>query len=247
MAPENTLAAFDAGLACGADGLELDVRLAADGVAVVHHDRTLDRTTDLTGPVSAFASRDLAKADAGFRFLSNGARPFRGQGIGVPRLRDVLARYRDVPIIIELKEDSLVLVEAVVEDVRRADAVDRVCLGSFSRRALSRARRLAADLATSAARSEVRWALWRSRCRWPVRRVPYSAYQVPDVSRGRCVVSERFVADAHEAGAPVQVWTVDRVTDAARLIAWGVDGLITDRPDVIVPFIRSVARSDTTA
>src|SRR5947209_15918186 len=84
LAPENTLAAFDNGLALGADGLELDVHLSRDGHVVVHHDRTLDRTTDLRGPVAAHTAGELARADAGHAFGTNGSFPFRGQGLGVP-------------------------------------------------------------------------------------------------------------------------------------------------------------------
>lgn len=240
LAPENTLMAFDNGLAHGADGLELDVRLSADGVPVVLHDLRLDRTSNLAGCVSAFTARELAEADAGYHFQSAGRQTFRGQGIGIPTLDSVLARYSEVPLIVELKEEGEALIAAVIAAVRAAGAADRVCLGSFSRNALRRVRALAPELATSAAREEVRWALYRSRCRFPVRRVAYGGYQVPEVSRGSRVVSPRFVADAHGAGLPVQVWTVDRPEDAQRLIEWGVDGLITDRPDLIVPLVRSL-------
>src|SRR4029450_10039312 len=95
LAPENTIAAFDYGLALGADGLELDVHLSRDGVVVVHHDDTLDRTTSAHGPVSGRAGDDLAQGAAGYRFPSDSRAstplyPFRGQEIGVPRLRAVL-------------------------------------------------------------------------------------------------------------------------------------------------------------
>ena len=183
----------------------------------------------------------LADADAGLRFRADGGFPYRGKGVGVPTLATVLGRYPGVPIIIELKEESVELVQAVLDAVRAAGARDRVCLGSFSLRALRRVRSVEPDLATSAARSEVRWALYRSRWRFPVRRPAYRAFQIPELSRARRVVSPRFVADAHHAGVPVQVWTVDRPKDAERLINWGVDGLITDRPDLIVPLVRGTA------
>ena len=94
LGPENTIAAFDLGLAAGADGLELDVRLSADGIPVVVHDATLDRTTDASGPVSARTAEELARVDAGCRFTDDaGGFPFRGRGIGVPALVDVLRRY----------------------------------------------------------------------------------------------------------------------------------------------------------
>jgi glycerophosphoryl diester phosphodiesterase len=94
-------------------------------------------------------------------------------------------------------------------------------------------------VATSAAREEVRWALYRSWCRWPVSRGEYDGYQIPEFAGATRVLSPRFVERAHRAGHGVQVWTVDDEDAAARMIAWGVDGLITDRPDVIVPTVRS--------
>jgi len=277
LAPENTIAAFDCGLAAGAQGLELDVRLSADGVVVVHHDRTLERTTNLTGPIANRTAGELARADAGYFFRrvqedapstrdaglitrswgppSGGPIrkpdptgsvepaaefPFRGCGITIPTLAAVLARYRAVPIVVELKVNDCDLARAVVDDVRRADAIDRVCLGSFGLRVLREARRIEPGLTTSAAREEVRWALYRSWCRWPVTRAGYKGYQVPEWSGRTRVVSRRFVEDAHAAGFGVQVWTVDSEPDAARLLAWGVDALITDRPDIIVPFVHGL-------
>jgi glycerophosphoryl diester phosphodiesterase len=239
LAPENTLAAFANGLALGADGLELDVHLSRDGVVVVHHDRALDRTTNLRGAVADQTAGELSRADAGYAFAPGAGLPFRGRGVGVPALIDVLSRHRDVPIIVELKVNTAEMAQAVIGVVRAADALDRVCLGSFGRTVLRAARASEPSVATSAAREEVRWALYRSWCRWPVARVAYDGYQVPEWSGRTRVVSPRFVADAHRAGLGVQVWTVDTTDDATRLLDWGVDALITDRPDLIVPVVRA--------
>jgi len=246
LAPENTTAAFDNGLALGADGLELDVHLSRDGVVVVHHDARLGRTANLTGHVADHPADELARADAGYFFrprsdLAGETFPFRGQGIGIPTLEAVLTRYEDVRIIIEMKVNEPELARAVVDVVRRRNAVERVCLGGFGRRVLRQARRIEPAIATSAAREEVRWALYRSWCRWPVRRVGYAGYQVPEWAGRTRVVSAPFVADAHRVGLGVQVWTVDAEADAGRLLDWGVDALITDRPDIIVPFARGRA------
>jgi glycerophosphoryl diester phosphodiesterase len=162
------------------------------------------------------------------------------QRAGLPLLADVLSRYHDVRIIIELKVNSRALACAAVDVVRRAGAVDRVCFGSFGLRVLRAVRTLEPAIATSAARQEVRWALYRSWVRWPVRHVAYAGYQVPEVAGATRVVSPRFVDYAHRAGLAVQVWTVDTEADARRLLAWGVDALITDRPDIIVPIVRHV-------
>ena len=220
LAPENTLDAFDHGLALGADGIELDVRLSRDGVVVVHHDATLDRTTHLDGPVAARHTDELA-------------------GAKVPTLRSVLQRYPAARVIVEIKERSAAIARAVLDDIRAANAVDRVCVGSFSRLPLREVRRLEPAIATSAAREEVRWALYRSWCRWPVMNTPYAGYQVPEIAGGTRVVSPRFVADAHRAGLSVQVWTVDAERVAEKLLGWGVDALITDRPDLMVPLARA--------
>ena len=220
IGPENTLAAFDRGLSAGADGLELDVRLSRDGIVVVHHDVTLDRTTRAKGLLKARTAADLATLD-------------------VPRLSDVLARYPKTGIIIELKEPRPELAGAVVNDVRQAGAIDRVCLGSFSLTALRAARAIAPDVATSGARFEVRMALYRSWIHLSPGRVPYRAFQVPETSGSTRVVSPRFVKLAHQADIAVQVWTVDEPADIRRLLEWGVDGIISDRPDVAADVVKN--------
>ena len=218
LAPENTIAAFDNGLALGVDGLELDVHLSRDGVVVVHHDVLLDRTTALHGPIAARTAEELRR-------------------VQIPTLADVLGRYRDPRIIVEMKVNTPELAAGTIDVVRRADAVDRVCLGSFGLRVLRAARAFEPAIATSGAREEVRWALYRSWCRWPVSRVGYDGYQVPELSGHTRVVSPRFVEYAHDARLGVQVWTVDTTAAASRLLEWGVDALITDRPDIIVPLV----------
>ena len=151
LRPENTIASFDHGLSLGADGLELDVHLSRDGIVVVHHDATIDRTTAGTGPVSSLTAAELGSVDAGHWFTpaaleqprpEPGAAefPFRGRRLGVPRLREVLDRYPEVPIIIELKANQPELARLTIDDVRAAGAVERVSLGSFSWRVLHAAR-----------------------------------------------------------------------------------------------------------
>lgn len=218
------MAAFDRGLELGADGLELDVHLSRDGVVMVHHDRTLDRTTTLRGPVVERTADELAAAN-------------------VPRLTDVLARYSHARVIIEMKVNTVELARAVVAVVRAANAIDRVCLGSFGRRVLRAARSLEPAVATSAAREEVRWALYRSWVGWPLTCASYGGYQAPEWSGRTRIVSPRFIAAAHKAGHCVQVWTVDSEDDARRLLGWGVDALITNRPDIIIPLVRTHVRA----
>lgn len=234
MGPENTIAAFDIGMSTGADGLELDVHLSADGVVVVHHDGTLDRTTDASGPVAARTAAELAAVDAGYRFTRNGSYPFRGQGIGVPTLDEVLRRYRGIPTIIEIKVYSPAMGEAVAAAIQRANALDYVCVAGYGRASARAARAALPGVAASAHQGEVRMAVYRSMLRCPVRRAAYQTYQVPECAEATRIVTPRFIRDAHAAGLKVQVWTVDEEADMRRLLEWHVDGLISNRPDVAV-------------
>ena len=248
LRPENTINAFDHGLALGADGLELDVHLSRDGVVVVHHDTLLDRTTDARGAVVDYTADELARVDAGYWFIpdpsSDGpAYPFRNQGIGVPTLGSVLRRYPGARLIVELKADDPELARRTIDEVRAADAVERVALGSFYWQVLDAARRYEPRIPTGAATEETRWALYKSYVRWPLGRTAYRELQVPERSGSTTIVSPRFIAHAHRASLPVKVWTVNHPEDMRRLIGWGADALISDRPDVAVDVVRAISAS----
>ena len=238
LAPENTLAAFDRGLSLGADGLELDVHLSRDGRVVVHHDASLERTTDGAGPVAARSAEELARLDAGYRFCLDGDFRFRSRGFSVPTLATVLARYPDARVIIELKNGTEALARATLADVRQARALDRVCFASEYPGGLRVIRAMEPAAATSAARPEVRGALVRTWIGWPLGRPAFQAFQVPEVAGPHRVGSSRMLRAAHRAGLGVQVWTVDCAQDVRRLLEWGVDAVISDRPDVAVAVVR---------
>jgi glycerophosphoryl diester phosphodiesterase len=268
LRPENTILAFDHGLSLGADGLEFDVHLSRDGVVVVHHDTTLDRTTNGRGPLAALTADELARLDAGYFFRLPGGppspaeaalegplspaessratarrpaeHPYRGLAEGVPTLRDVLRRYPTASMIIELKTNEPVLARKTIDEVRAAGAIDRVALGSFGTRVLRAARAYEPRIRTGSSQEETRLALYRSWIYWPVRHPRYQEYQVPEIAGSTRVVSPRFVRYAHEAGCPVKVWTVDDEADMRRLLSWGVDAIISDRPDVAVRVVREV-------
>ena len=244
LRPENTLEAFDHGLSLGADGLEFDVHLSSDGVVVVHHDATVNRTTDGGGALAGRTARELASLDAGHRFkgpLGSGGDgfPFRQKGLRIPTLQEVLHRYPGVPLIVELKTSDPQLARRTIDEIRGADAMERVTLGSFSWRALHAARTYEPRVATGASREETRWALYRSWVHWPVRQPAYAEFQVPERSGLTTIVTRQFVRHAHAASLPVKVWTVNVEADMRRLLAWGVDALISDRPDVAVRVVRS--------
>jgi glycerophosphoryl diester phosphodiesterase len=239
LRPENTLAAFDHGMSAGADGLELDVQLSRDGDVVVIHDAMVDRTTDAQGPVCSFTTAQLSRMDAGYFFDIDGTHPFRGGGCRIPIFRDVLRRYVDVPLIVELKGVSHVLAAAAVREVRAANAIGRVCFGGFDMATVRAVRACGADIVTSAAGDEIRSALRRAWFGLTTRQPGYRAFQVPERYGTRQIATRRFIRVANRGGIAVQVWTVNDPSSMERLLSWGVQALITDRPDLASPIVRA--------
>jgi glycerophosphoryl diester phosphodiesterase len=237
IGPENTVLAFARALAAGADGFECDVRLSADGLPVVIHDPTLDRTTDRTGPVGALTAEALARVDATCHFQPAAPAYAATLVVGVPTLLSVLEQFPRARVIIELKDTREALARAVAGIVGALAAEDRVCVGSFNRAVLEMVRAIAPAIVTSASLPEAQRTLLRS---WlpPLPRIgaaPYRALQVPERSGRVRVAQPAFVRQAHREGALVQVWTVDSPADVDRLLGYGVDGIISDRPDLTVP------------
>lgn len=229
LAPENTLPAFKLALGLGADALELDVRLTADGVPVVLHDLTLDRTTDAGGPLAGYTLDVLRRVDAGAGFTPDGVTfPFRGRGITVPTLAEVLAAFPSTPLLIEIKEPAAQ--RAVAAAVLAAGAADRCVMASELAAAIAA---IAPPLLRGASGPEIAQ-LWRAvmlRRRLPMPN--YRLLSVPVRHRGLPVPTSRFVAAARSLGVPVHVWTVDRPVVARRLWKCGVSGIVTNSPDVI--------------
>ena len=188
---------------------------------------------------------ELGSVDAVYRFSADQGFPFRGKGHGVPALETLLGRVRDCRVIVELKQGDPELARAVHAVLRRTDSVDRVCVGSFHQLGLDVLRGESPSVVTSASEIEARWTLYRSWLRWPfARKYPYAAFQVPQRAGRLHVTTPAFVRQAHRNGGRVDVWVVDSPEDITRLFDVGVDGVITDRPDLAVPTRNAwIARS----
>lgn len=218
-APENTLPAFQMAIDLGYRYLETDVQLTADGVLVAFHDNDLLRTTGRNGRISDLPWSTVQQA------LVDGREP-------IPLLEDLLGSFPDTRINIDCKTDRAV--DALVDVLRRANALDRVCLGAFSSRRLRRLRAtLGAQVCTSLGPTEViRWLLASSFPAFGIMPAVPCA-QVPVSQSGITVVNERTIERAHRAGMAVHVWTIDDPDEMARLLDIGVDGIMTDRPGVL--------------
>jgi glycerophosphoryl diester phosphodiesterase len=230
-APENTLEAFDLAVKQGADALELDIHLTRDGAPAVIHDATLDRTTDLTGPVRARTLAELRQADAGYRFTTDRGRttPYRAAGIRIPTLAEVLWTFPAMPVMVEVKEPE---VQEVVRRVLLEErAVERCVVASEHVGALELFRQ--EPFVCGAAAAEIS-ALYRAvMLRRPPPSCRYRLLSVPLRWHGLPVPTRAFVRAAHRLGCPVHVWTVNDAATARRLWARGVAGVVTNVPDVI--------------
>jgi glycerophosphoryl diester phosphodiesterase len=221
-APENTIAAFELAVAHGADAIELDVRLTADGVPVVLHDAILDRTTSGRGPLGALTLEQVQRLDAAVRFPA-----FRGSGVTVPTLAEVLRTIPDIAVLVEIKEPAAQ--EAVERVLREENAIDRCVLASEHHSALTRFRE--PPFAVAASGAEI-GALYRAALfRRVPERVAYHTMSVPHRHRGLTVPTPRFLRAARKLGCPVHVWTVDDPAVAQRLWATGISGIVTNFPD----------------
>ncbi len=215
--PENTLLAFREAIALGADAIELDVRVTGDGIPVVLHDSTVDRTTDGVGVVSALPFDAIKELNA-------------GGGETISTLETVLEATEGTPLVVEIKDRHGGPV--VAETIRAGGADRRVLVGSFESEPLVGVR--AAGMSTTASRREARRFWIGSRLGWWGTGGRYDAFSLPEY-RGRLrVVDRRLVRVATRIGRPVHVWTVDDLETAQRLRSFGVAGIITNFPDRIL-------------
>jgi glycerophosphoryl diester phosphodiesterase len=237
LRPENTLLAFGHAHALGYRWMETDVHLTRDGEVAIFHDPTLERTTDSVGPIAERTLAQLRALDAGWRFTPDGGRtfPHRGQGVHIPTLEEVMALAPDVRVNIELKPRDPRIAQAVWERIEAHGWHDRVLVASGHAPTVRAFRRLARGrVATSAGYDEVLafyLAVQAGAAAWLP--LGYDALQVPETHRGLRVVTPELIAAAHARGIAVHVWTVDAPADFERLRALGVDGIMTDRPDLL--------------
>ncbi|MEJ7844970.1 MAG: glycerophosphodiester phosphodiesterase [Acidimicrobiales bacterium] len=215
--PENTLPAFEHAVGLGYRYLETDVHATADGVLVAFHDDRLDRVTDRTGLIADLPWSTVREARV------DGREP-------IPLLEDLLGAFPGARLNIDAKSDASV--EGLVDVLRRADAVDRVCVAAFDDGRIGRLVAALPGVCESMGPRQLA-RLMGAAAGLPVGKFTGQCAQVP-VRRGPVtIVTPRFVAAAHARGIHVHVWTIDDADEMHRLLDVGVDGIMTDRPAVL--------------
>jgi len=216
--PENTLPAFEGAVALGYRYVETDVHVTSDGVLCAFHDERLDRVTDRTGLI-----RDQTWAEVS-RARVDGLEP-------IPLLEDLLTTWPDLRINIDPKHDSAV--DALAATLRRTDAVERVCIGSFSDARIARLRELLGPALCTSFGPKGIARLRAGSFGVPTGELAAACLQVPPAHKSVPIVDERFLRAAHDRMLPVHVWTIDEPAEMHRLLDLGVDGIMTDRPSVL--------------
>jgi glycerophosphoryl diester phosphodiesterase len=243
LAPENTLESFRRAVSEGAEYLELDLHSTRDGVPVVIHDSTLDRTTDGSGPVRERSFAELRGYDAGFRFEEERRHPYRGRGIRVPALEELLDEMPEIPLNIELKQADPPIERAVTALLERKDALGRVVLAAEDDAIMRRIRATAPGVATSASRGEI--LDFFARCfgkGFEAYASAARALQIPAQYEGIELVTPETLAAAHGVGLEVHVWTVNERDEMERLLRLGVDGVMSDLPGLLVTVARRLSQ-----
>jgi glycerophosphoryl diester phosphodiesterase/membrane-associated phospholipid phosphatase len=245
-APSNTIEGFDLALEQGAHVLEMDLQLTADGRIVVIHDGTVDRTTDGTGAVADLTLDRIQQLDAGVYVVDeDGDRPWADQGVTIPTLDEVLERYPDVPLNVELKLDGGEgIIQPVIDLVAASGRVETVTISSFDAGYLGPVRDQLPEVRTNMPEGETTGFYVRQLAGLhPWWAPPGGVFQVPEEHEGRRVVTPRFVRAAERVGATVEVWTVNEPEQMHRLLDAGVHGIMTDAPDVLVEVLDERAEA----
>ena len=253
LAPENTRPAFDLALQHDASVLETDVRTSKDGVPVIHHDAKLDRTTDGQGFVSNYTLQELKQLDAGYHFRSLSGDSFRGKGITILTLEEMLELYRDTEINVEIKHPKPEFAKTVATVIQNSGRADSVTVASFHSGVTEAFRIAAPNINTAATREEIRQQFYRqfspgnlfkrffdknqqteSKSTNP--RSAYSTLQIPTQFKFVGIAFELTDADfidyLHQQGLTVTYWTINNVEEMVLLANRGADGIVTDRPDL---------------
>lgn len=238
--PENTLYAFERALDLGVDILEMDLHSSLDGTIVVMHDDTVDRTTDGTGLIQDFTLGELKALDAGYQWTQDDGLtyPYRSQGITVPTFEEILAAFPDARLNVEIKQSEPSIVAPVCALIRDHGMGDRVLVASFDSATIQAFRQACPEIATTAGEDEVRTLYILSFLYLGGLYPPsFEALQLPEYRGDTHVLTPRLVSAAHNRSLEVHAWTINQVEDMQRMLDLGVDGIITDRPDLLLELL----------
>ena len=235
--PENTLPSFRAAMKAGVPYLELDVWATRDRHIVVHHDENTLRLCGENRRICDCTLAEVKELDAGYAFSPDGGKsfPFRGQGITIPSLDELFQACPDALFNIEIKQETTPIEPLVLASIRRAKKEDAVLMAAESDAVMQRLRPLCGEIPTSFSRGELEtFFTWLGGgCRQSYQ-PPAAALQIPETYGLKTLVSPPMLEAAHSLGLEVHVWTINSPADMERLLKMGVDGIMSDYPELLV-------------
>jgi len=234
--PENTLLALQEAAKLGADWSEIDVHMTRDGVLVVIHDDTVDRTTNGTGRVNNFTLTELKKLDAGYHWTNDNGQtfPFRGQGITIPTLTEIFTAFPQKPINLDIKQHKPAILASLRQLVSKHDMAKCLLVTSYNFCTAKTFRRLCPGIATGMADREMY--IFSALKYLYLNRLYNSCADVLEVPFH--LVDKRFVDAAHRQNKRIDVWTVNETAEMQRLLNLGVDAILTDYPDKLLQLVK---------
>lgn len=237
--PHDTLYALKEYAAMGVDILEMDLHMTADGEIILIHDDTVDRTTDGSGDVREMTLAEVQALDAGWYWTKDEINyPFRGQGIVIPTLREVFETFPGYPMIIEIKQETPSMAQPLCDLIRQHDMETHVLVPSFNDAAIQEFRAVCPEVATAASRDEVRDFVIRGFLLMGGTITPeFEALQVPEEDGGVPVVTRLFLWFARNRNVEVHIWTINDPAEMERFIEMGLDGIMTDRTDLLLEIL----------
>lgn len=238
--PDNTLFAFENAAALGADVLEMDLHITSDDVLVIIHDETVDRTTDGSGEVEQMTLAEIKALDAGYDWTRDegATHPYRGQGISIPTLEEVFQAFPGQRMTIEIKKTERSMAAPFCAMIRKYNMQERVLVASFHDERMAEFRAECPEVATSSARQETTiFVLLTKAWLGGLFSPEFHSLQVPKESSGITVMTPAFVQAAHARNLKVEPWTINDPEQMKLYIEWGVDGMITDRPDLLLEIL----------
>jgi glycerophosphoryl diester phosphodiesterase len=246
--PGDTMYAFENAVEIGADVLEMDAHITKDGQIVLMHDEKVDRTTEGTGLIEDLTLPELKQLDAAYQWSNDEGKtfPYRGQGIEVPTLEELFQKFSPMRYVIEIKLTQNPIDKPLCDLIRKYDMQDKVVIASFHDEAMQNFRKTCPEVATSASRGEVTKFVLLGKVFLSGLVAPqYQSLQPPYDPRESMnipIMTERFIRQAHAKNIAVEPWTVDNPQMMRQYIEWGVDGIMTDRPDLMIEVLKGMGK-----
>ena len=238
--PGDTMFAFENAVKIGADVLEMDAHITKDGQIVLMHDERVDRTTNGTGLIEDLTLDQLKQLDGAYKWSNDGGNtfPYRGRGILVPTLEELFQKFPQMRYVIEIKLTTNPIDKPLCALIRQYNMQDKVVIASFHDGAMQNFRATCPEVATSASRGEVTKIVLLGKIFLSGLVAPqYESIQPPydpAESKNIPIMTRRFIRESHAKNLAVEPWTVNDPELMKQYIEWGVDGIMTDRPDLML-------------